>query len=119
VQADHERRGRSPRRPPEFDAGVARIKARQLAAHRERLRPDFNQRGITLLLGPAVQLGDLSVSCDAGQQTQDDKCEKKFDAVRASLDAFGIGHGFNANNRRGLDLNLKAVTEQFVAKINS
>jgi hypothetical protein len=27
------------------------------------------------------------------------------------LDAFGIGHGLNANNRRGLDLNLKEVTE--------
>jgi hypothetical protein len=98
---------------------VARVKARQLATHREILRPDFNQRGIALLLWPAVLWCDLGVSCDAGQQTQDDKCEKKFDAVRASLDAFGIGHGLNANNRRGLDLNLKEVTEQFVAKINS
>jgi hypothetical protein len=71
------------------------------------------------LLWPAVLWCDLGVSCDAGQQTQDDKCEKKFDAVRASLDAFGIGHGLNANNRRGLDLNLKEVTEHFVAKINS
>ena len=72
VQADHERCWRTPRRPPELDAGVARVKARQLAVHREILQPEFNQRGITLLLWPAVLWADLGVSCDAGQQAEGD-----------------------------------------------
>jgi hypothetical protein len=49
---------------------MARVKARQLAAHREGLRPDFDQGSIALLLRPAVLRADLGVSCDAGQQAE-------------------------------------------------
>ena len=75
MQADHERRGRRTWRPSELDAGVARVKARQLAAHREILRPDVDQSSVALLLRSAVLRTDLRMDGGAVQQDEGDGCE--------------------------------------------